>query len=82
MEAAELTRSLYDDLIRQGYRYCIIKAVVLEAVSGLLSSYTLDVFKEFPLSDYSCTSLEDAMITTVVDGGRNYTRIYVEGRHR
>lgn len=75
----QLTPELLQELIHNGFRYFLIKNVCYDPKGSGQSYYVVyPIFKIPENQVYSCTGIEDSMITTIVDGRVDHIKVYVE----
>lgn len=73
-----LTFELHKKLKADGYRYILIKDVVLDRTSGRLLSVQVTVHKSMPaLFKESCTGIDDAMIVNLLEEPEQNTVVYL-----
>lgn len=79
MKKVELTRELHNDLKQSGYRYLLITDAVVICPVNRLYSLTLKPDKGIPACQvFSCTDIDDVLITGFLNKQQANCSLYVE----
>lgn len=74
----ELTLELHKQLKKDGYRYILIKDVVIDKTTWSLKTVTVTVHKEMPaVFRESCTGIDDAMIVNLLEDPRSNAIVFL-----
>lgn len=76
MDAQQLTQSLYDKLVEEGYEFLLLKDVIRKQH---IIEIVYEPLKKTPAgTQYSCTSIKDDMVKNLTFDNNSHIRIFIE----